>query len=49
VTGSNASAASTEIPITTTLLTVPNPGFSRSGIHNSSTIAPTTIETVPIE
>ena len=34
-------------PITITLLTVPRPGFCRSGIQSSKTTAPTTIVTVP--
>jgi hypothetical protein len=47
--GSTASEASTARPMTTTLLTVPTPGFCRNGIHSSSTRAPTTIVTVPID
>ena len=47
--GTTASAASTARPITTTLLTVPSPGRCRSGIQASSTSAPTTIATVPID
>ena len=47
--GRTARDASTASPITSTLLTVPTPGRCRSGIHSSSTSAPTTIETVPSE
>ena len=35
------------IPMTKTLETVPRPGRWRSGIHRSSTAAPTTIDTTP--
>jgi hypothetical protein len=35
--------------MTTTLLTVPSPGRSRSGIQASRTSAPTAIVTVPID
>ena len=35
-------------PINTMLLTVPRPGHWRSGIHSSSTAAPTSTTTVPI-
>src|SRR5829696_1145832 len=45
--GSTARTASTASPTTTTLLRVPRPGRSRSGIQASSTSAPTTIVTDP--
>ena len=45
--GSTRSAASTASPMTTTLLTVPRPGRSRSGIQLSSTSSPTAMVTVP--
>jgi hypothetical protein len=45
--GTTARVASTARPITTTLLTVPRPGFCRRGIQASSTSAPTAMATVP--
>lgn len=45
--GSTASEASTATAITTTLLTVPNPGLCRNGIHNASTTTPVNAAMVP--
>lgn len=47
--GTTARVASIARPITTTFDTVPRPGRCRSGSQSSSTTAPVTIETVPME
>ncbi len=46
--GSSARLMFIDVPTRTTLLTVPSPGRWRSGIHSSSTAAPTMITSVPI-
>ncbi len=45
--GSSQSPVSTEMPTSTTLLTVPTPGHWRSGIQASRTTAPVSTVTVP--
>ncbi len=45
--GSHPSDTSTATAMTTTLLTVPNPGFCRSGIHASNTRTPVTAVIAP--
>ncbi|OZC44705.1 hypothetical protein CH289_24990 [Rhodococcus sp. RS1C4] len=45
--GSQCSVASTAIAMTTTLLTVPSPGFWRNGIHRSRTTAPVSAVIAP--
>lgn len=45
--GNHASDTSTAIAMTTTLLTVPSPGFWRNGIHASNTRIPVTAVMVP--
>ncbi len=47
--GTTASVASIATPITSTLETVPSPGRCRSGIHSSSTAAPTAVSTTPMD
>lgn len=49
VCGSTARPTSSETPTSTTLLIVPSPGRCRSGIHNSSTAAPTMITSAPMD
>ncbi|SNS31842.1 hypothetical protein SAMN05421642_101569 [Rhodococcoides kyotonense] len=45
--GSQFNDTSTAIAMTTTLLTVPSPGFCRNGIHTRSTAIPVSAVIVP--
>ena len=45
--GSQLSETSTDTAMTTTLLTVPTPGFCRSGIHASRTTSPVNAVIIP--